>query len=924
MTMPASDSKPTQAQATGASAVAQGQDTTALAARALQILGNSSGNNNTGIQYIETLYQQASRDGAGPDELRRAYLAWLCLRANELPLTAGDSGKPIQLASVYTALLTRGPALEAEQELAWKGKEQERNEREESPLSALEALDRSPRLVLKGGPGSGKTTFLNYVALCMAGENLGLEEANLAHLCTPLPPDSPEQDEKPQRWSRPAPLPVRVILRDFAATLPPCGEAVGADALWRFIVGQMPRQLDRHADALQAELMSAGGALILLDGLDEVPGALDEAWSRREQVNRAVQEFAGIYRNCRYLVTTRTYAYQEAKWKLPDFDERELLPFGRGQIERFIDTWYAHLAALFRLGESDALTRAEILKRATRRRELAEMAERPLLLTLMARLQAKEGGTLPENREKLYAQSVDMLLDEWEGMKLRRDPNGQPLQADPSLGEWLHASREDIRRELDKLAYNAHLHQPTLEGSASIRQQDLILALWDAARKRKDVNPLLLEDYLRDRSGLLASHDTGLYQFPHRSFQEYLAACHLVRHDFPDTLSRLARNDPERWREVVLLAAAYANAPTAVWELVDALATEAPPTQGEAAKADQWGGLLAGQVLRETGLARHNPELQPRHEKKRLKTRDWQWHILAGATLPARERALAGDLLVELGDPRFDPERFYLPADDGLGFVHIQADPIFRIGTLTKDKQRIDAYDDELNDQPTPTPDFHIARYPVTVAQYRAFVAAKDYKLGDPKALREPDSRPVRYVAWNEALDYCAWLEERLRERAGPVTDLLRSGDWRLTLPSELEWEKAARGGHVGRAYPWGDQADPERANYADTGIGTTSAVGCFPANDYGLYDMAGNVWEWTRSLWGKDWEKPEFGYPYRWGDAARENLEAGNDMRRVVRGGAWDNPRSCARCALRLGDHPDGRGGLLGFRVVLSPVRRL
>ena len=207
-----------------------------------------------------------------------------------------------------------------------------------------------------------------------------------------------------------------LCLRDFAADLPPAGAPVTADLLWNFIVKQLPDQLKRYADDLQAELLRKGG-LILLDGLDEVP----EALLRREQVKQAVQEFAGVYRNCRFLVTSRTYAYQRQDWKLNGFAERELLPFTRGQIECFIDAWYAHMVQLFRLTQEDANARAEVLKRATQRSELSELAERPLLLTLMARLQTKGGGSLPENREALYAQSVDMLLDEWEGLKLRRD-----------------------------------------------------------------------------------------------------------------------------------------------------------------------------------------------------------------------------------------------------------------------------------------------------------------------------------------------------------------------------------------------------------------------------------------------------------------------------------------------------------------------
>ena len=257
----------------------------------------------------------------------------------------------------------------------------------------------------------------------------------------------------------------------------------------------------------------------------------------------------------------------------------------------------------------------------------------------MARLQTKGGGTLPENREELYAQSVDMLLDEWEGLKLRRDASGRPIVAEPSLSEWLNASRENIRRELDKLAYEAHLDQPSLVGTADIRQGDLIAALMAASKDQPDTKLVRLEEYLRDRAGLLASHGEGLYQFPHRSFQEYLAACHLARFDFPDTLSRLVKTDPNRWREVTLLAAARSkDTPSAIWELVEELcakdeapAEEAPEPDAEA----QWGALLAAQVLAETGLAAPDPNLQERHERKRRRVRDWQVRLLRSSVLPA-------------------------------------------------------------------------------------------------------------------------------------------------------------------------------------------------------------------------------------------------------------------------------------------------
>ena len=195
-------------------------------------------------------------------------------------------------------------------------------------------------------------------------------------------------------------------------------------------------------------------------------------------------------------------------------------------------------------------------------------------------------------------------------------------------------------------------------------------------------------------------------------------------------------------------------------------------------------------------------------------------------------------------------------------------------------------------------------------------------------------NRPVVDVTWYEAAAYCRWLTEMWRGAR------LLPGDWEVRLPSEAEWEKAARGGReipaslfVGRIsqkidvelkigtlkknfrskaiYPWGDEPDTNLANYDETGIGTTSAVGCFPAgiSPYGCLDMAGNVWEWTRSI-SKE-------YPYDPKDG-REDLKAGDDVPRVRRGGAFIGSEWLMRCACRW-DLPMFRSRSFGFRVVLS-----
>jgi toxoflavin biosynthesis protein ToxD len=162
-------------------------------------------------------------------------------------------------------------------------------------------------------------------------------------------------------------------------------------------------------------------------------------------------------------------------------------------------------------------------------------------------------------------------------------------------------------------------------------------------------------------------------------------------------------------------------------------------------------------------------------------------------------------------------------------------------------------------------------------------------------------------VSWYDAKDYCDWLSE--------VTGR------RYSLPSEAEWEKGARGTD-GRIYPWGNQWDATRCNSKESGPHETTSVHAYPqgASPDGLLDMAGNVWGWTRSLWGKKMERPDYRYLYRPTDG-REDLDAGQEIRRVLRGGAFYNSRRNVRCAHRLRLDPDLSHRLIGFQVVVLPA---
>lgn len=847
------------------------------------------------------ILQRASQPGASAEILRQAYLHRLLRQTRGLPLTGVDrkaaeeeGNGEVQLAAVYTALLTQRPE-HADMLEARHGASPD-VDRETRRLSAVEVLDREQYLVLLGDPGSGKTTFVNFVALCLAGEILGDAQANLTALTEALPQDDESRRRsnkkpEPQPWTHGALLPVRVELRDFVARgLPATGNLVSGRTLWDFVVGELGHA--EYARHLKRELLECGG-LILLDGLDEVP----EAHHRREQVKAAVQGFVNDFPKCRFLVTSRTYAYQRQDWKLSGFSEVLLAPFTPGQIARFVERWYAHVGQVRGWHPDHTQGQAVILKTAIERSErLAELAERPLLLTLMASLHAWRGGSLPEKREELYADAVDLLLEQWEGRKVVRDAAGQPVLQQPSLAEWLKVDRAVVRAELERLAFEAHRDQPELKGTADIAQEKLVGALMAVARNpQARTNPLELEDYLCKRAGLLAARGECVYTFPHRTFQEYLAACHLTDHGFPDDLAALLRADPQRWREATLLAGAKAARGTSlgVWALAEALCYEDAPNQGQGTEAATWGALLAAQVLLENEAGR---TASPRNAPKLERVRLWLRAIVERGWLASVDRLAAGNALAVLRDDRdFD------------ALVEIPAGP-FLMGEGEEQHQVIlDA--------------FRIGKYPVTVGLWKRFVEASGYKPRDPNCLRGIANHPAHDVSWHDARAYCAWLTQEWRQ-AGKI-----AANEEVRLPTEAEWEKAASWEPGGkgrkREFPWGDEWDVAKCNTSESGLGTTSPVGMYPkgASPYGCLDMAGNVWQWTSSLWGKDLMEPEFKYPYDPRDG-RENLEVGDNVRRVLRGGAFRDVRLAARCACRDRYYPHLSPRSSGFRVVVSPSR--
>ena len=541
--------------------------------------------------------------------------------------------------------------------------------------------------------------------------------------------------------------------------------------------------------------------------------------------------------------------------------------------------------------------RAERLQTDLRARpELDPLSSNPLLLTATCIIYS-QGNQLPQHKHELYGRIVETVL------RNRFQP--EDIAA--------------VRNELAVIAYAMHTGQGldevrdvpasqttnseigrVLEGyqQTSVRFESGFRAV-DAARDR------LLSD-----SGLLLPTETNQAAFYHLSLQEFLAAEWLAEVERDRLLGVFRARAPRpEWRNT--LSFLYGSllkdnvpprrAAELLVRLLGALSTSA--SQSEVLIGLDCIEILLGRSVTLRG------EILAAFQAACLQ-------LMMGTQAPS-ERLRFGRALGIAGDPRFSADAWSLPAEPLLGFIEIPAGEFCMGSEMTTD---VYAYVQERPAHTVVLPQFYISRYPVTVAQWHEFVS--DDTAFDPvnrDGLRRIANRPVAQVSWREALAYCDWLTEKLRawdKTPRLLRDLLLGdGDrpaWRVTLPSEAQWEKAARGTQ-GRIYPWGNESDGNKANYRDTNIGDgATSVGCFPdgISPFGVVDMCGNVWEWTRSKSGY--------YPYEPG-GFRESLTA--HARRVVRGGSFDQSAWIVRAAYRHALAPDDHECNVGFRVVIGPA---
>ena len=797
-------------------------------------------------------------------------------------------------------------------------------EHERLPVQAVEAIGAMDRLVVLGHPGGGKSTLVNYLAVQLAFRRSISEVMPGDHAEDPMPGWAPTLKY----------LPVRIVLRRFAAWLPADVSRGDAGHVWDYLKSLLAQWgCSDSFTPLRNELRMRGG-VIFFDGLDEV-SETDEA-AKRTLIKEAIEAFADPLKHCKIIITCREYAYRvkasssrQDSWVLPrdQFPIVNLALFDLEQIKLFCQTWYRTVGPFLHWTEEKNDAEATRLSDAIAGHpHLLELAQYPLLLTLMAQLHGRDG-YLPEDRADLYGRSLELLLSLWDNRLIRDERGGKSVEQGLVMRLGIRADK--LRAMLAEVAFKAHerqeLEASRSEKAANLSREELRQAIHDEVKDWNKAEEALA--FIQNRAGLLVARDNQTYAFPHRTYQEYLAARHVLHQpDAGEMLRARVKRDLQWWREVYLLAAGDVGIPANVAAQVNALLPYPPmperltPEQIDYAK-------LAAQALWESGFEQHVQKeraKEPGHFSATFeKVQQW---LLAGMrateVLDAKARAEAGQVLSRLGDPRLEVLRC-----EAMQFCRIPKGS-FLMGGTDEDEKASD--DEKPQHRVELTYDYWIGKYPVTVAQFRQYVEETGKEPKNPESLEGIANHPVVNVTWDEAIYFCRWLSDRLQEIAAErlasgmleederlLWEGLAKDELRATLPREAEWEKAARGMDDGRIYSWGDTWDANRCNSSDTGIGKTSSVGCFPNGvrpDFPVEEMIGNVLEWC---W--DWYDKNL-YGQRRGATVKDPVGPESGPARVLRGGSFFSDRQDCRCAARVLYDPFNHDVNWGFRVVVLP----
>jgi len=778
-------------------------------------------------------------------------------------------------------------------------------------------------LLVIGDPGAGKTTLLKYYALCA----LDSERSGRLGFSGPvnvfyLPLRELVRHENGRYYS----LPVNLALWSERNQLP-----------------FTEKQFDQW--------LQSGTALVLLDGLDEISNT-DERKEVCRWIDAAWKSFSAL----RFVVTSRATGYrqEEGVELAADFERADVQDFTVDQQELFLLQWFtaAFLKEPSDTGVDEATWMSNQKAKAEERtrtiakhlkeeknKGLRQLAAIPMILQIMAILW-KDRDYMPESRVKLYEAAIDYLL-EFRDKRRGITPLVSAVRARKVLGPVSLWMQEELKKD-----------EAEKEPMQAIMKERLEIL----------DNPPSVDafcNYLVERAGLLVEYGGGKsYLFRHKSLREYLAGVQLAKkvNRNPDSLDNLVAGfGDDWWEEPIKFFIAQEDEEIFdlfMEKLFDSAVTEALTPKKK---------LLLQTIIEEApekkvdALCRKLLDSDTTASRQRV-ILDCLKTIAKPSALPALEQFMERELAKKSTEDSdvLDRAEEVILALGGKVLERATEKSISGKSLSIRNPHEQNAeyilipggnYWYSVMKKAVDVADCYVAKYPVTNKLYRLFInwlegedhasafraeleriargnewgpGFGDYlKGGDDNLgalLRSEndedrkfggDNQPVVGVTWYAARAYCLWLS--LHEKS--------AGHYRLAHEVEWEWAAGGKQGTTGqkvRDYPWLEEkgkATPGLLNFRESNIGATTPVGSYPegATPEGLYDMAGNVWEWCSDWYGDD-------------GTFTDPLGPESGSRRVLRGGSWGDDAGGCRSADRDRSTPDFRCNYVGFRLVFVP----
>jgi formylglycine-generating enzyme required for sulfatase activity/predicted MPP superfamily phosphohydrolase/energy-coupling factor transporter ATP-binding protein EcfA2 len=760
---------------------------------------------------------------------------------------------PVQLLEVYIPLETANPFHKAEMERLSKDRDKESRSElkdehgEEADLKKPATIDieallgRANCILLRGKAGMGKTTLIK-------------------HLANTITEGSCQSSLKDY-------LPVMVFLKDlwlvYREEMKKSRRKITFEPLLKAYLEKTKCPLNM---AVISNFLQHNRALFMFDGLDEIPEEI------RDALVELIAAFQFENKGNRFLITGRPHGI--AGRAMEQFGKyiQEIEYLDDSKVNEFIRKWFRAVSGKA-TGLAD-LTAEDMISDIVFHEHVSVFTQNPLLLAAVCVLY-QVGKRIPEQRADLYDRIVENLL--WRRFH------------DPAEPEKVN----EVREFLMLLAFDMqNKNLKTFEVGDGVEVLKKIIPFQKEDEQAHVYQRRIhhLFDEIEPNCGLFNRLSGGEIEFTHLTFQEFMAAKHIVYMDID--YNKFLEN--EWWAETILLYTGLLSlemrkrSNNVVEEILKA------KQEDENIKRRLW--LLGSRALR---------DFQPskRDDKVVALARDKLYELIE-TNASIEERFEAGEIVGTLGDSRIRADNMVL----------VKGGKFMR-GSNEDDA---DAYSNEKPQREIYLDDFMIGKYPVTNEEFKEFVggggygkARKDmwseegWRWREENEISKPEywhdrkwngpNFPVVGISWFEAEAYANWLSEKTGHR--------------YRLPTEAEWEKAARG-TKGFKYPWGEHFDKNLCNSFELGLRRTSPVGIFPEgkSPYGCFDMAGNVWEWCSDRYNDK-------YYANCPDSNPKGPSDGADP--VVRGGYWYDYARICRSADRDHDDPRDRGCDLGFRLL-------